>query len=219
MPQLLPCQHTKGCLSTQLFSFLWWSLSRQLLSHSCRDFASSRDRQHAGHQPVSSLSFKTCMMPLQRMYEENKLRCVQKRRLWSFFLSVVPTCSTSVVISLVALVAFLNKVIWGTLKQTHSSPPSSYKPLSVMQPRRERLPTASRKRLGGSLRKSRTSKSGTTLRVWRSYVHCSVSLPSSQLLPGLRTIFSNCSRLGWCQNQYHYNNFTDSDSISDHFSW
>lgn len=63
-------------------------------------------------------------------------------------------------------------------------------------------------------------KSGTTpLRVWRSYVHCCVSLPSSQLLPGLRTISSNCSRLGWCQNQYHNYNFTDSDSISDALSF
>lgn len=117
------------------------------------------------------------------------LRCVQKRRLWSFFRSAVPTCSTGVVISLVALVAFLNKVIWGTLKQTHSSPPSSYKPLSVMQPRRERLPTASRKRLGGSLRTSRTLNLGRrhseceevtsiAVRPYRALNSCRASEPS-----------------------------------------
>lgn len=119
------------------------------------------------------------------------LRCVQKRRLWSFFRSAVPTCSTGVVISLVALVAFLNKVIWGTLKQTHSSPPSSYKPLSVMQPRRERLPTASRKRLGGSLRTSRTLNLGrrhseceevtsVAVRPYRALNSCRASEPSPQ---------------------------------------
>lgn len=117
------------------------------------------------------------------------LRCVQKRRLWSFFRSAVPTCSTGVVISLVALVAFLNKVIWGTLKQTHSSPPSSYKPLSVMQPRRERLPTASRERLGGSLRTSRTLNLGrrhseceevtsVAVRPYRALNSCRASEPS-----------------------------------------
>ena len=40
----------------------------QVLSHSWCDFASRCDRQHAGHQPVNSRSFKT-MMSLRRMYK------------------------------------------------------------------------------------------------------------------------------------------------------
>lgn len=43
------------------------------MSRSCRDFASSRDRQQPGHRPVSSLSFKSCIMSSQRMYK-NKLK-------------------------------------------------------------------------------------------------------------------------------------------------